>query len=293
MISAEDLFKLVSFSNEPFEVHACLTHALAIQRFAKIRRIILDRIENLYLHVPEGNEPHVISLLEKAPDIYELAVLLHDIGKLLPLYQCSNEIKSFFGHEIFSFYILYEAFRNEDVVKALNVDHNYWSYIVYVPLLPVLLHHSAHRWVFQGEIIRRLKNFITSHNKQALKCAQHYSEALSRVLNRTCLCLGTANEICKVITDKAREIVIDIINKGYNNIVDHVQVMLSELEDVYPLNRDINVSQILEASTPILTALLQLSDRLAAKIVRCGGFEEHDIKALSFLLRKLNTNLQM
>ncbi len=279
----EDSCKYLTFTNEPFEVHACLTYALFSRRFQRTRKVLRDRIANVCLSI---GEEHVIESMEKALDLYELAVLLHDVGKLVPVYPLGRDGTNFFGHELFSFYILKKVFSDENLVETLGIDVELLEDVIYVALTPVALHHSAHRWIFEGntmsEFIHRFQRLWVTRSRRNLD--DSYVEGLARVLERVCLCTIHSHKLCIETVYRIPDIIRSIAS-NYNRVLWEIASDINSLKSVFSVGRSKATPLVLEVSLPVLVALLQLSDRLAAKIVRYGELSDLDTKAFTLFTR--------
>jgi len=270
-----DLYEkcFLTFANEPFETHACTTYSLAVKAINRIHSIVEDRIKNI---TENSYGESVARYVEEMLNLFEIAVLFHDIGKLLPIYPLDRDnYTNFYLHEIFSFYILKKALSSIPEYKS-KVD---------LTLIPILMHHSSHRWILDEktlsvDIPKAINNLCS--NRANTPC-QLNEDNLSNILKRACLCINpNLYSKCLEIVRNIANIMIDLVN-NCKAVLHHIEKDLKTLNNIF---RD-EWKQLSYINT-ILTPILQMSDRLAAKIVRRGDLQQIDYEVLKHMFFSLS-----
>jgi len=263
-------------------VHACLTYALASRMLKRIKDVIADRLENglSEAHLGCFAREHA----ELAVKVFSVVTLFHDVGKLLPIYPRNpEECRGFHLHEVFSFLILRRAV--EEVLRSeLNVLHGCEYYEDYLEsylnglLLPVLLHHSAHRWVLEGKIVGDAEDLVRELCEKRKAGAEPCSDEVREVLERSCYC----------VSDDLRKLCLDVaesVAKALRDVADSCRLLRSEVKDKLGDARKLFHSSTTQILVTLLTPVLQVSDRVAAKIVRGGSLGHLDLEVLRHLMR--------
>jgi len=278
--------KLLTFRGEPFEVHSCLTYALASRMLERINGVVADRLEKGLNEMHSGcfRREHA----ELAVRVFGVLVLFHDVGKLLPIYPRNpEEYKGFHLHEVFSFLILRQAV--EGVLRdALNQGLNNLDSCKYYEdyaesylnglLLPVLLHHSAHRWILEGRISGDVEKLAEDLCRRYRKEADPCLDGVSAVMERSCLCvLDDLRSLCLRVAENISNALRDIAGSCWS--------LQSEVKDELKNMRRLFQSSATQILVTLLTPVLQVSDRIAAKIVRGGSLSQLDQEALRHLMQ--------
>jgi len=276
-----DSCRLLTFRGEPFEVHSCLTYALASRMLERIKDVIADRLEKGLDEVHSGcfRREHA----ELAVKVFNVIILFHDVGKLLPIYpRNTKEYKGFHLHEVFSFHILKQAI--EDVLsQGLEVSggckypEDYFESYMHGLLLPVLLHHSAHRWILEGRIAEDAKILAEDLCKRYGERAESCLDDFRAILKRSCICVSDdMHSLCLSVAEN--------IAKSLRDIVGSCWSLQSEMEGELRNARRLFQSSATQILVTLLTPVLQVSDRMAAKIIRGGSLGQLDQEVLKHLM---------
>ncbi len=244
---------------ESFKEHAIFTTYFACLMLRRTLQVIRYRLKTTFKLIGTTSPIEVSTIL---------AVILHDIGKVCEAYQSrvrdvvsgKLQVASFYGHEIYSSAILFrllckvfnDAYNDRELARNLAAIFS----------LAVLRHHQA---------MRSIEDIANSRN--------------GNIPDKWSVCEKTIYYICNA-TEQALELSADILKvdvlKHYLDMrIDKYLVEI--LKDCYDYRTCINVikEEVLGSMTraggkitlySILSGIIILADRIAAKIVR-GDFK--------------------